>query len=117
LTNVSPNQILSITEPDELNIVTSVEDEISVTSYALRQNYPNPFNPVTTISYNLEFDSKVELKVYDVSGREVARLVDSQVSAGEHIIEWDASDLASGLYIYQLTTDTFSETKKMLLLK
>lgn len=117
LTSVSPNQILTITEPDELNIVTSIEDEILVTSYALRQNYPNPFNPVTTISYNLEFNSKVELKVYDVSGREVARLVDSHVSAGEHFIEWDASDLASGLYIYQLTTDTFSETKKMLLLK
>ena len=117
LTNVSPNQIKTITEPDVLNIVTSVEDEISITSFALHQNFPNPFNPLTTISYNLKTNSKVELKVYDVTGREVAILVDGFSSAGEHSVEWDGSDLASGLYIYRLTTDSFSETKKMLLLK
>ncbi|MCH8929089.1 MAG: VCBS repeat-containing protein [Candidatus Marinimicrobia bacterium] len=117
LTGVFPNQIKTITEPDELNIVTSVEDEISVALYTLNQNYPNPFNPLTTIRYNLELNSKVLLKVYDVNGREVARLVDENISAGEHSVEWDASDMPSGLYIYQLKTDSFSETKKMLLLK
>ena len=118
LTNVTPNQIMTITEPDELTVV-GVEDEGEplLSSYALQQNYPNPFNPVTTIRYNLELSSKVELIVYDISGREVARLVDSNISAGEHSVEWDASEIASGLYIYQLKTDSYSETKKMILLK
>ena len=84
----------------------------------LSQNYPNPFNPTTVISYQLPVNSTVELKVFDMLGREVAVLVDGFVSAGSHEIIFDAGNLSSGIYFYQLSTGGgFSATRKFTLLK
>jgi ligand-binding sensor domain-containing protein len=86
-------------------------------AWRLDQNYPNPFNPTTQINYQLSKISKVSLKVYDLLGREVANLVNEEQSAGPHTIKWNASEVATGVYFYQLTAGSFVQTKKMLLLK
>jgi len=85
--------------------------------FKLEQNYPNPFNPVTTINFQLPKASNVTLVIYNIQGREVARLVDGYVQAGYHSITWDASTAASGIYIYRLQAGEFSDTKRMLLIK
>lgn len=85
--------------------------------FALNQNYPNPFNPVTMISFNLSNRSQVKLKIYDLQGREVAELVNQQLSAGTHSVAWTARDFASGVFFYTLQSGTFSATKRMILLK
>ena len=98
--------------------VTGVEDgETTVVEYSLNQNYPNPFNPSTVINYSVPSKSKVTLKVYDILGKEVANLVDKEKSAGNHKVEFNASNLSSGVYFYRLTSDNFTETRKMMLLK
>jgi photosystem II stability/assembly factor-like uncharacterized protein len=81
------------------------------------QNYPNPFNPSTVISFKLSEQCNVELKIYDVLGNEVATLVDEYKAAGSYEVEWNASNLPSGVYIYQLRSGTNTQMKKMLLLK
>jgi hypothetical protein len=86
-------------------------------SYELEQNYPNPFNPVTTIQFSVPRESYVRLKVYNSFGAEVATLVDQQVAAGTYKVNWDASRLASGFYLYRLEAEGFAQTKKLLLMK
>ena len=86
-------------------------------SYKLNQNYPNPFNPTTNIEYTIPSESFVELKVYDVLGKEVSVLVSGQVNAGFYEIEFDATTLPSGIYFYKLQAGDFVETKKMVLVK
>lgn len=83
----------------------------------LLQNYPNPFNPSTTITYSLAKDSKVRIGVYDVLGRELARLADGMMSAGRHTIRFDGGDLSSGVYLCRMDTGDHVFTKRMLLLK
>jgi hypothetical protein len=83
----------------------------------LYQNYPNPFNPVTMINYQLPMASKVELSIYNLLGQEVATLVNERQQAGYHIVEWDASGIASGVYYYRLEAGNFIETRKMIYLK
>ncbi len=85
--------------------------------YKLSQNYPNPFNPSTTISYQITSAGNVEIKIYDVLGKEIMTLVNENKSAGKHNITFDASSLTSGVYFYRIITANFSETRKMLLLK
>jgi len=85
--------------------------------YVLEQNYPNPFNPSTTINYQLPSAGFVSLKVYDINGKEVSNLFEGTQSAGSHFIDFNASDLTSGVYFYKLETADFSETKKMTLVK
>ncbi len=85
--------------------------------YALSQNYPNPFNPVTTIKYSLPERSKVVLNVYDLTGSEVASLVNKIETAGLYSVEFNASGFASGVYFYRLTVNNNSIIKKMILLK
>ena len=99
-------------------VATDVQSASEVpVSYALGQNYPNPFNPSTEIGFTLKEGGRVQLLVYDVAGREVARLVDQPLSAGRHAVQWDASRLPSGLYLYRLTAGSFTETRAMVLLK
>ncbi|MGD8780722.1 MAG: T9SS type A sorting domain-containing protein [Ignavibacteria bacterium] len=89
-------------------------------NFALNQNYPNPFNPTTIISYvvpNGVEESKVKLEIFDSIGRLVATLVDENQPAGSYSYNFNAEGLPSGTYAYRLTTDNFSETKKMLLIK
>ena len=86
-------------------------------SYSLGQNYPNPFNPSTRISYSLPAAGYVDLKVYDVLGREVASLVNERRAAGRYTAHWDARAMPSGVYFYCLTAGRFIETKKLVVLK
>ncbi len=86
-------------------------------AFSLSQNYPNPFNPVTTIRYALDHSSDISLKVYSISGELVEILYSGSKPAGEYSITWDASNLASGVYIYKLTSDVNVLTRKMMLIK
>ena len=85
--------------------------------YTLSQNYPNPFNPTTKISFDLPKQGFVTLKVYDVLGKEVAKLVNEQRNAGSYIIDFNASHLSSGVYYYRIESGEFMQVKKMVLIK
>ena len=85
--------------------------------FTLNQNYPNPFNPSTNIKFTLPVQSSVTLEIYDILGRRVTTLVSEELSAGEHIYEWNASRQASGVYLYRLVTSEGNYFKKMTLLK
>lgn len=85
--------------------------------FALDQNYPNPFNPATVISYDLPETAHVTLEVYDLQGRLIGTLVDEEQQAGNHEATWDASDLASGVYLYRLSAGDFVQTRKMMFVK
>jgi len=94
-----------------------IEVEIIPTEFALYQNYPNPFNPNTTIRYQLPQESKVIIKIYDILGSEVITLLNEKKEPGVYEVEFNASHLSSGTYIYRIVADGFVETKKMVLLK
>ena len=87
--------------------------------FLLAQNYPNPFNPNTKINFSLPSNSAVSLQIFDIEGREVAELINDRRDAGNYEINFDAAKygLSSGMYFYTLTSDKFSETKKMILVK
>ncbi len=87
------------------------------TAYTLKQNYPNPFNPVTNIKFSIPQASFVKLTVYDITGREVAKLVNENMTAGSYTVDFNASDLATGVYLYRIDTDGFTDVKKMMLVK
>ncbi len=93
------------------------EGDITVDKYTLKQNYPNPFNPSTTIEFVLEKSSDVQLTIYDALGQRVAELVNGQMSAGLHSVNFNAAGLSSGTYFYQLKVDGHSLVRKMNLLK
>ncbi len=97
---------------------TEVSDEPgAVSDYSLNQNYPNPFNPSTTISFTLPRNSYVSLKVFNLLGEEVASLVAGEMNPGSHSVVWNAADMPSGIYMYRLQTESFTEIKKMILIK
>ena len=87
------------------------------TTFKLLQNFPNPFNPSTTIFFSLPLRSFVSLKVFDLIGKEVTTIVSEQLSAGNYSRKWNAEGLRSGVYFYQLQAGSFTETKKLILLK
>jgi len=93
------------------------EKEILPTEYTLYQNFPNPFNPTTTIKYDLPNTSEVSLIIYDILGRKVKSLVNENQQAGRYELSFNASGLASGVYVYQLRTEKYVNTKKMILLR
>lgn len=86
-------------------------------SYSLSQNYPNPFNPLTKIKFALPSSGYTSLKVYDISGKEISNLMNSNIQAGTYEVSFDATNLSSGAYFYKLETNGFIETKKMFLIK
>lgn len=94
---------------DELNTIP--------TKFELCQNYPNPFNPTTVLQYSLPKDGNVSLKVYNVIGQEVATLVNAHQKIGNYKVNFNAEHLASGIYFYRIQAGSFSEVKKMLLIK
>jgi hypothetical protein len=99
--------------------VSSVEEISSVTpnDYTLTQNYPNPFNPSTSINFAIPNSEFVTLKIYNILGSEVATLVNETLGAGSYKFNFDASNLASGIYLYELKAGNFAQIKKMNLLK
>ncbi|MBA4311624.1 MAG: hypothetical protein C0417_03235 [Chlorobiaceae bacterium] len=97
-------------------LLTSVaEAKPFPTGYSLLQNFPNPFNPITRIQYFISQSKPVELKIYDINGHEIAKLVNEVQQPGDYTVEWDANNVASGMYFYRLTVGNYTETKKMIL--
>jgi hypothetical protein len=121
ITMGSPLQI-TVTGRNLIAYQNSVITSIGTTSeipaeFALQQNYPNPFNPVTNIKFSIPQSSFVTLKVYDLLGKEVASLISSDMNPGVYNFNFDASQLTSGVYFYKLTAGSFTEIKKMSLIK
>ena len=106
---VFKTQFISSIEPSSSNGIPA--------TFNLEQNYPNPFNPTTTINYELQVTNYVQLSVYNILGQKVATLVSGKQSAGLYTIEWDASEFASGVYLYKLSVGEKNQVKKMLLIK
>jgi hypothetical protein len=106
-------RVLNAEDEKEIEKITSEK----VSDYSLSQNYPNPFNPTTVINYQIPRASKVTLKVYDLLGKEVATLVDEVKSEGKYSVEFNASSLPSGIYLYEIRANEFVKSGKMMLLK
>jgi hypothetical protein len=98
------------------NVLTTVQEGKPL-AFGLYQNYPNPFNPSTTIRYGLPSRSHVTLAVFNTLGQRVAQLVNGDVEAGHHDVQFDAAELSSGVYFYRLRAGDFVETKRLLLLR
>ena len=96
---------------------TTVDVDVIPTELSLEQNYPNPFNPSTTIEFSLPASSQVSLMVYDLLGREVATLVNGRLDAGLHSMQFDGSQLTSGIYMYRLQAGDQVQTRKLMLIK
>lgn len=116
ITSVSSRPTLVVTFTP---LVTVVDDEKGKlpTEYNLAQNFPNPFNPITTVAYQLPRSGRVSLIVYDLLGAEVATLVNSVQSAGNHSVKWNAINVASGIYFYRLEAGNFTQTRKLVVIK
>jgi hypothetical protein len=99
------------------NPVSVDGSDIIISDFRLEQNYPNPFNPSTTIKYRVAERSNVSIKVYDMLGKEITTLVNTIKDAGAYEVNFDASNLASGMYVYSITAGNFTSSKKMMLLK
>ena len=117
-------RLKSVSSDATTTILSEVDIVISPDNFELEQNFPNPFNPVTKIRYTIpppsngkSQTSNVLLKVYDILGNEAATLVNETQESGQHEVEFNASNLASGVYIYRIETASFHDTKKMILLK
>jgi hypothetical protein len=102
--------------PELSNI--EIDNQVHIAStFTLKQNYPNPFNPSTTIEFTLPKSEYVELRVYNILGKEVSTLVSNKLNQGNHTYQFDGKNLASGIYYYQLTAGDYREVKKMILLR
>jgi len=86
-------------------------------SFSLYQNYPNPFNPTTNIRFDIQKTGFINIKIFDVLGREISTLVNEQLKPGTYEVDWDGSGFTSGVYFYKLSTESYTETKKMMLIK
>ncbi|MBE0570045.1 MAG: T9SS type A sorting domain-containing protein, partial [Ignavibacteriaceae bacterium] len=95
-----------------------VSGELVPAHYALEQNYPNPFNPSTVIEFSLPEDvANVKLSIYNMLGEKVGELVNTSLQSGKYQYQWNASNVATGMYIYELRTDKYVSVKKMILIK
>jgi hypothetical protein len=108
---------------DEFVVTVNPATAISTNSnaipvyYSLSQNYPNPFNPETTIGYAIPANAQVVISIYDVNGRLITDILNAQKSAGYHTVKWNASNMSSGIYFYQIKADNFRQIKKCILIK
>jgi len=101
-----------------VNVVSSINQiEEVATTYSLAQNFPNPFNPTTNISFGIPKFEFVKITIYDLTGRMVQELVNSNLAAGKYNASWDAANYASGVYFYKIQAGDFTEMKKMSLIK
>ena len=101
---------------DSVNVGINEGQQIA-NEFSLSQNYPNPFNPTTDFRFQIAEFRFVSLKVFDILGKEIATLVNKDLQPENYSIPWDASNLPSGMYFYRLTAGSFSETKKLMLMK
>jgi len=121
--NIFATETEAVSEIGSLtSVVTVVQDNNNQPiEYKLGQNHPNPFNPSTTINYSLAESGNVQIKIFDISGKEIATLINEPQSAGNYTLYFNANDarikLSSGLYFYTLRSGNFSAAKKMILLK
>jgi hypothetical protein len=97
--------------------VTNISEGKIPEFYALSQNYPNPFNPTTKIDFAIRNNGFVSLKIFDILGREVRQLVNETKNAGVYSVEFNASEFASGVYLYRLESNGFVDVKRMMLIK
>jgi len=113
--------LLAMIVPVNLKVTGSVNLENPskemAEQYVLHQNYPNPFNPSTTIEFNIPKTNEVTLKIFNILGEEVVTLVSDRLSAGSYSCEWDATNLASGVYLYRLEVGSTVQTRKMILMR
>ena len=115
--------ISEVASPDVFSFTTPLPNDIgdqylkTPEKFNLAQNYPNPFNPVTTIHYDLPSANYVILKIYDITGSEVATLVNEMKQAGRHSVVFNPSGLASGVYLYRIEAGSDVQIKRMLLIK
>lgn len=119
-TILTGSQYENITQPSNHkgSFITGLEIQTEVKDYSLNQNYPNPFNPSTMIRFSLKDNGKVRLTVYNLLGEQVSELVNKEMIKGIHEVEFNAANLASGVYIYKLDIENkFSSVRKMILAK
>jgi hypothetical protein len=115
--HIYTNVKLPTPEPGLITDVAEYHADQIPTHYLLEQNYPNPFNPTTAIKFNLPEKTNVSLVIYDQLGEKVTTLINGALSAGYHQVEWDASNMTSGIYFYEIKTNNFSAVKKLILMK
>lgn len=110
--NWAPKKVITVLTPTDVR-----EEPIVAHSYELNQNYPNPFNPTTNIGFQIPQAAFVSLKIFDVRGNEISTLINHDMHAGTYTETWSAGNVASGVYYYRLTAGSYSEIRKLLLLK
>ncbi len=101
----------------DVDYVANIDEIINPNEFNLYQNYPNPFNPNTNIKYSIPTKENVSLKIYDILGNEISILVDEQKIAGTYEVDFDASNLPTGIYFYVLKAGNYIQSNKMLFLK
>ena len=114
------NQNSSVYNVDGTSVVQAATPQATVTApveFALGQNFPNPFNSQTTFSFTIPTAERVTLKVYDIMGREVATILDGNMQPNSYAVNWSATNLSTGVYMYTLQAGSFTKTKKLLYLK
>jgi hypothetical protein len=110
----------SSTSTSRFRLVVSTNNELTgylPTTPQLAQNYPNPFNPTTNISFSLPAKSRVTILVFNILGQQVATVTDQEYPAGSHLVVWNASNVASGVYFCRMTAAEKTQTKKMVVLR
>ncbi len=119
VTNTNISGLKLFLTPEIEDNTTSIYNDVNSPprEFVLYQNYPNPFNPVTTIKFETHRTTYVKLTVFNTLGQEIARLVDSDMPAGNHSVKWDASREASGIYIYMIVVSKFTAVKKMVVIR
>ena len=110
-------EYIMIQKFNEVVAIEDLEQEKKPSKFVLNQNYPNPFNPTTMITYQIPTTSDVDIIIYNILGQKVITLVSEKKQPGYHMVEWDASGFASGVYYYMFRTDEFRNVKKMILLR
>jgi len=100
-----------------LPLVTSIDDDIIPKSFFVAHNYPNPFNVSTTIRYSLSSEADITIEIYDLMGRKIDVLFNGNQQAGEHSIIWNAAEVSSGVYFYNINAGDYNISKRCLLLK
>ena len=115
--DLKPGEAFTISNESIHRMLVQSNNSVTPIEYSLEQNYPNPFNPSTTIKFALAKESNVELNIYNVLGEVVSTLLNGPLTAGNHEFEFNASNLASGVYIYRIVAGDFVSSKKMILMK